>query len=382
MGDPWLLLLLLFSPVIVTAVTINELSTETLFKVKGDTTTIPCTYVLDTVETGNLDIEWILMNPDNTGLDTVILTYMGNQIISKAPPGLQQRLRFTDANPSQGDASITIAYQEVKDSGTYQCKVKKNPGLASRKVTINVQVKPAQTQCLVEGEQYQGRDVVLKCKPGEGSEPLSFKWEKIAGASPAVPPTLNLGSLNGDLLIRNLSQAIAGTYRCTVVNNVGHDQCTIELTSPQEVNRAGIIAGAVIGALLLLLLLLLLIWCCICCCNRRRYEKEMANDIREDVVAPPSNNNSRASSVRTAMGYRSHNISYSLRRIYDQAPRQEASAPSLAGSKRPPSEDYESDGSELVATVPGPTHLTPYNISRVGGVPVMVPAQAREGFIV
>ncbi|XP_078527287.1 coxsackievirus and adenovirus receptor homolog [Lissotriton helveticus] len=381
MGDHCLLLLLLFSPA-VTAVTINELSTEALFKVKGGTTTIPCTYVLDATETGNLDIEWALMNPDPSGLDTMILTYMGNQIINKAPPGLQQRLSFTAANPSQGNASITIAYLEVKDSGTYQCKVKKNPGVSSRKVAIDVQVKPVRTQCLVEGEQYQGRDVVLKCKPGEGSEPLSFKWEKISGDSPAVPPTLNLGSLNGDLLIRNLSQALTGTYRCTVWNKVGLDQCTVALSAPQEVNRAGIIAGAVIGALLLLLLLLLLIWCCICCCNKRRYEKELANDIREDVLAPPSNNNSRASSVRTAMGYRSHNISYSLRRIYDQAPKEEASAPPLAGSKRPPSEEYESDGPDLVATVPGPTRLAPYNISRVGGVPVMVPAQAREGFIV
>lgn len=45
-------------------------------------------------------------------------------------------------------------------------------------------------------------------------------------------------------------------------------------------NKAGVIAGAVIGALLLLLLLLLLIWLLICCCHKRRYQKEVANEIR------------------------------------------------------------------------------------------------------
>lgn len=46
------------------------------------------------------------------------------------------------------------------------------------------------------------------------------------------------------------------------------------------VNKAGVIAGAVIGALLLLLLLLFLIWLLVCCCRKRRYEKEVTNEIR------------------------------------------------------------------------------------------------------
>lgn len=49
------------------------------------------------------------------------------------------RLSFVSADPSKGDASIIISYLEVGDSSTYQCKVKKNPNLASRKVTLSVQ---------------------------------------------------------------------------------------------------------------------------------------------------------------------------------------------------------------------------------------------------
>lgn len=41
-------------------------------KAKGDSVTLGCTYVVAPSETGNLDIEWSKMNPDSTGLDTVV----------------------------------------------------------------------------------------------------------------------------------------------------------------------------------------------------------------------------------------------------------------------------------------------------------------------
>lgn len=52
------------------------------------------------------------------------------------------------------------------------------------------------------------------------------------------------------------------------------------MSSFAATNKAGVIVGAVIGALLLLLLLLFLIWLLICCCHKRRYQKEVANEIR------------------------------------------------------------------------------------------------------
>lgn len=53
-----------------------------------------------------------------------------------------------------------------------------------------------------------------------------------------------------------------------------------DLSPLPATNKAGVIVGAVIGAILLLLLLLLLIWLLLCCCHKRRYEKEVANEIR------------------------------------------------------------------------------------------------------
>ncbi|XP_056402433.1 V-set and immunoglobulin domain-containing protein 8 [Hyla sarda] len=365
------------------AITIQEQSIETILQPKGGSVTLGCTYTVDPSETGNLDIEWSQMNPDSTGLDKVILTYMDNAIVSTGPPSLMNRLSFNSADPSTGDASITITYLDIGDSMTFQCKVKKNPGVASRKVTLVVQAVPSNPRCLIEGEQYKGSDVILKCKSSEGTPPLSYKWQKIAGPSNPATPVLNMAPVTGDLLIKNISDVYAGAYQCNVGNRVGSGTCVVEL-SVSSANRTGIIVGAVFGALFLLLLLLLLIWCLICCCNKRRYEKDLANDIREDVAPPPSNTNSRASSVRTAAGYRAHNISYSLRRVYNEAPIDEPPALSVASSDASkPKYDSPIPTPEPVFVVldQSPKH-NPYNIQRVGGIPVMVPAQSREGFIV
>lgn len=64
---------------------------------------------------------------------------MDNQIVAKGPSGLMSRLTFVQADPSKGNASIHINYLNVEDTATYQCKVKKNPGVDSRKVTLNIQ---------------------------------------------------------------------------------------------------------------------------------------------------------------------------------------------------------------------------------------------------
>ncbi|OCT69365.1 coxsackievirus and adenovirus receptor homolog [Xenopus laevis] len=377
------LLLLAIMPALLSAVTINEPSTETIYKAKGDSVTLKCIYTLDPLETGSLDIEWALMNPDSTGLDQVILIFMDNSVISKGPPELMRRLSFSATDPSKGDASITINYLEPSDSRTFQCKVKKNPGVASRKISLIVQVPPTNPNCWIDGEQVKGKDVTLKCRADGATTPLSYKWDKITGpTNPATPP-LNMGSVNGDLLIKNISDVYGGQYRCTVVNSVGSGQCVANLSISAATNRAGVIAGAVIGALLLFLLLLLLIWCLICCCNKKRYEKEIANDIREDVVAPPSNTNSRSTSVRTAAGYTPHNISYSLRKAYSATPTKDIKTPSETSSN-PIKLRVESPPPtpEPVFIVPETSRHTPYNLQRAGGVPVMVPATSWEGFIV
>lgn len=47
------------------------------------------------------------------------------------------RFKF-NTDPSRGDATVTITSLQAPDTATYLCKVKKTPGIDSRKVTIVV----------------------------------------------------------------------------------------------------------------------------------------------------------------------------------------------------------------------------------------------------
>jgi len=47
-------------------------------------------------------------------------------------------VNFTAVDPAQGDASLSITSLMVSHAGTYQCKVKKAPGVDSRKISLIV----------------------------------------------------------------------------------------------------------------------------------------------------------------------------------------------------------------------------------------------------
>lgn len=64
-----------------------------------------------------------------------ILSYSGGKEYKLGDPGLMTRLKFV-GDPSQGNATIVISSLYVSDTATYQCKVKKPPGIDSRKITL------------------------------------------------------------------------------------------------------------------------------------------------------------------------------------------------------------------------------------------------------
>lgn len=47
-------------------------------------------------------------------------------------------MHFTSSDVTSGDASINVTNLQLSDIGTYQCKVKKAPGVANRKVLLTV----------------------------------------------------------------------------------------------------------------------------------------------------------------------------------------------------------------------------------------------------
>lgn len=304
-----LILLVLVTILQVTeAMEVSSTGPQTVQEAQGGTVKLGCIYTPAPEDTGELDIEWSNVSPDMTQKDKLLLSFTGGLTHQYGDPSVSSRLKFT-GNPKQGDASISIAGVKVSDTATYQCKVKKAPGVDVRKVTLVVMVPPSAPKCWVEGGEERGGTVSLRCESSVGSTPLSYTWRRESGG--VMPLTATQDPQTGELLIRNHSDSNVGSYTCEAKNAVGKKQCQYALNAYNPVNKAGVIAGAVIGALLLLLLLLLLIWLLICCCHKRRYQKEVENEIREDAPAPESRPGSRNSSFRSVMGYRTHHGVYS-----------------------------------------------------------------------
>ncbi|MGH0177544.1 UNVERIFIED_CONTAM: hypothetical protein FKN15_075285 [Acipenser sinensis] len=63
--------------------------------------------------------------------------------------------------------------------------------------------------------------------------PLTYKWERESGGG--LPPTAIQNPGTGILLIQNHTKSFSGSYRCTVRNAVGEEQCVLSLgVSPCE----------------------------------------------------------------------------------------------------------------------------------------------------
>lgn len=194
-----------------------------------------------------------------------------------------------------GDASLSISTLTAAHSATYQCKVKKSPGVDSRKMSLLVLVRPSIPKCWVEGGELVGGAVSLHCKSSKGSSPLKYTWKR-ESAEP-IPAGASQNDATGELTIGNHSQSFAGIYLCEVNNGVGAERCRINLRADKLPNKAAVIVGTVVGSLLLIFILLvfmgLLYWKLR---SRNHYEKERSNEIREDATPPESRPNSRYTS--------------------------------------------------------------------------------------
>lgn len=66
-----------------------------------------------------------------------MLSFTGGQTQRYGDAGVSARFSFT-GDPALGDASIAVSDLRGSDTATYQCKVKKAPGVDMRKVTLVV----------------------------------------------------------------------------------------------------------------------------------------------------------------------------------------------------------------------------------------------------
>ncbi|TRY65442.1 hypothetical protein DNTS_008773 [Danionella cerebrum] len=282
------------------AMKLTSSGAQTLQKAQGESVTLDCTFTSGPGDIGDLDIEWTVISPDTTKKDQMILSYTGGQRYTHGDPALMKGVDFTSPDPAQGDASLSIAALAAAHTGTYQCKVKKAPGVDSRKISLIVLVKPSVPRCWLDGDAAVGEAASLRCWSDQGSAPLLYSWSKESGR---IPPNAIQNSLTGELLISNHSTSHSGVYSCEVSNAVGKDGCRLNLQAVKPPNRAGVITGTVVGCLLLIVIVLIIIWLLVFRCPRNQQEKEFSNEIREDAPAPESRPCSRISSMRSGLAY-------------------------------------------------------------------------------
>lgn len=64
--------------------------------------------------------------------------YSVDRVYNHYYAALTGRMQFTNLDPRSGDGSLDILNLKAADTGTYQCKVKKAPGVQSRKIQLTV----------------------------------------------------------------------------------------------------------------------------------------------------------------------------------------------------------------------------------------------------
>uniref|UniRef100_A0A3B3XK24 Ig-like domain-containing protein n=1 Tax=Poecilia mexicana TaxID=48701 RepID=A0A3B3XK24_9TELE len=376
-------------------------------------------------------------NPDADLATTVVLTRIrsccicATQVISYTKGTINEgslqfrgRVGFLKNMPSS-DVSLYINNTKESDTGRYVCQVI-IPSVTSNpaEVSLVVNVPPAVPKCSVSGKPVLKGNVTLMCTSSAGKPVPLYKWRRTSPTSEVFfAPMLNENT--GDLKLNNLSSNMSGTYVCTASNTAGSETCSVTLDIINT-NKVGMIVGATVGSVLGFIFLL-----CVCVGflfifkRRRDNEDDMANEIKEDAQAPKrvswaksgmgsdviSKNgtlSSIASSPRHKDNHHHHLHQYPQHPASDTAsiitatgsatgyrpPRQQgASTPthysynnsSTLPHGQPASAQAANGSSQAPAPSPPPlptSAITASNIHRMGGVPIMVPAQNQAGSLV
>lgn len=376
-----------------------EAQTE-MKKVVGDNATLPCHHQFPS--SNSLDIEWLLQKPNSK--QKVIITFFGGQVYTEGTGAEASRLSFAGDYLS-GDASLLISDLQLSDTGEYYCKVKTGGKYHWSQVNLIVLVKPSKPKCWMDGKLLEGSDVKLSCKSSDGSDPINYKWERVLdkGKSLGKLPNLALIDLKNPEIVtlRNLTMDSTGVYRCTASNDVGEENCTIEVTM-QHVRDVGMVAGAVVGISLGVLIVILIIWLVFRKKEKKKYEEEETpNEIREDAEAPKAKLVKPNSLSSSRSGSSRSGTSSTQSMVHNMGPRpQRACVPAVAALKencthRPNFSQSPPGYAQTLPKTPEPRatptssstsnnskpspppKLSPANLTRMGATPVMIPAQTK-----
>ncbi|XP_074160029.1 endothelial cell-selective adhesion molecule [Sminthopsis crassicaudata] len=386
-GPPWSLHLQLFLLGITTLVSVSRgaqlkvhLGSPKVEAVEGSEVVLPAWYTLNRMTPSlkpeaSLFVLWFL---EQSGKEMVqVLSYLDGVLIIKEP-----RISLVHTLPSR-NVSLKLVQLQEQDSGQYKCSVNvQDQGNSMSDVgslELDVLVSPAIPSCHLHGVPRMGANVTLTCQTPRSKPVALYSWERLHPRaqfffSPAVDST------RGSLFLTNLSASMSGVYVCKASNKVGSAQCnvTLEVTSGP---KAAVVAGAVVGTLGVLVLLAVLV---LLYYHREKMQEESANDIKEDAVAPRTlpwpkgsdtiSKNGTLSSVTSARALRS---SHGPTRPGALTP-----TPSLSSQAQPSPRLPKTNRTHPPAVSPTLAGVSSSTLSRMGAVPVMVPAQNQEGSLV
>uniref|UniRef100_A0A674NS70 CXADR Ig-like cell adhesion molecule n=1 Tax=Takifugu rubripes TaxID=31033 RepID=A0A674NS70_TAKRU len=200
-------------PGLASGLEITTTGPSSIEKASGQSVKLECQFHLAAEDTGPLDIEWSLMaSTISKRTKWYVILYSGDRAYEDYYEPMRGRVHFNSADPKNGDASINLTGLKSSDSGTYQCKVKKAPGIRSRKMLLIVMVKPSKPRCHADGPTEEGKDVVLKCMSSDGTQPLKYTWEKTSD-NKLLPASAVMGKYAQDLQNKRSTSLKVPYYR-------------------------------------------------------------------------------------------------------------------------------------------------------------------------
>ncbi|XP_002924034.1 LOW QUALITY PROTEIN: endothelial cell-selective adhesion molecule [Ailuropoda melanoleuca] len=323
-----------------------------------------------------LTVMWFL---EQEGKDlNQVLAYISGTTSSKSGVSLVYSM------PSQ-NVSLRLQDLQEKDSGSYRCSVnvQDHQGIkrshSSKTLELSVLVPPASPSCHLLGVPRVGTNVTLSCQSPRSKPAAQYQWERAPPSSQVFfAPVLD--AIRGSLSLTNLSSPMSGVYICKAHNEVGSAQCNVTLevsTGPGPTVVAGAVVGTLVGLGLLAGLVLLYQ-------RRSKALEEPANDIKEDATAPRTLPWPKGSDTISKNGTLSSVTSARALRHPQGPPRPGALTPTLSLSSQvlPSPRLPRTDGAQPQPISPSPGGVSSSALSRMGAVPVMMPAQSQAGSLV
>ncbi|XP_006892866.1 PREDICTED: endothelial cell-selective adhesion molecule [Elephantulus edwardii] len=283
--------------------------------------------------------------------------------------------------------NVSLRLQNLKeeDSGSYRCSVNvydsqhRPLGDSSSSLELNVLVPPAPPSCRILDAPFLGSNVTLSCQSSRSKPTAHYQWEKLP-PSPQVFFAPTLDNIRGSLKLINLSPSMSGIYVCKAYNEVGTSKCNVTLvvsTGPGYAVITGAVVGILIGlGLLVGLILLYQRW--------SKTQEEPANDIKEDAIAPRTLPWPKGSDTISKNGTLSSVTSARALRSPHGHPRPGASTPtpSLSTQALPSPKLPRVNEAHPTPVLASPGGISSSALSRMGAVPVLMPAKNQAGSLV